>query len=246
MKTEEPRIEIRAKQPDQIKAVLDAWGKASDEFDIDLLDLNEAPAWAERAYAEVVKVVMPGKRLPTSGEWDLELIGELLGRLQAFTKLYGGEIPMGSEVQAEWDKLQARADALPKTAALAARKKALGVDLATKFAAVGESIPRMMEAALASSHEDALKFQKGLMRGMTLGPDDLATARTFQRHTRTFWVIAVMWRTFSKCQTVAEVHRILCMAVGEDTVGDLKTFENRVVKVIGMKLGESGRPRKRT
>lgn len=151
---------------------------------------------------------------------------------------------MGPEVKGEWDRLQARAYALPETPELTIRKQALGIDLATKFAAVGESIPQMMEAALASSHEDALKFQKGLMRGMTLGPDDLITGRTFQRHTRTFWVIAVMWRTFSKCQSVAEVHRILCQAVGEDKVGDYKTFETRVVKVIGMKLSDSGRPKK--
>ena len=30
------------------------------------------------AYVEVVKVVMPGKKLPADGEWDMELVGELI------------------------------------------------------------------------------------------------------------------------------------------------------------------------
>ena len=192
---------------------MDAWASASDEFDTDLFDLNGAPPWVERAYVEVVKVVMPGKQLPTSGEWDLELIGEFLGRLQALSKLYSGEIPMGPEVKVEWDELQAKAAALPQTPEIAAKKEALEIDLGNKFAAVGDSIPQMLEAALDSSHEDAMKFQKGLMRGMTLKPDDLVTANTFQRHTKTFWMIAVMWRFWVKCQSVAEVYRILCTAV---------------------------------
>ena len=92
------KIKLNAKKPHRIKAALIAWASASEKVDTDPFQLDKAPIWAENALAEVVKVVLPGKRLPTAGEWDLELVGELFGRLQAFVKLYGGEIPMGPEV----------------------------------------------------------------------------------------------------------------------------------------------------
>jgi hypothetical protein len=38
-----PEIRIKARKPGRIKAALDAWGEASDKFDTDLLDLNDAP-----------------------------------------------------------------------------------------------------------------------------------------------------------------------------------------------------------
>ena len=79
---------------------------------------------------------------------------------------------------------------------------------------------------------------------MKLSPDELSTGRTFQRHTRTFWVLGVIWPAFAKCQSVAEVHRILCQAVGEKQVGSLKFFENKIAKKIGMKFRRSGRPPK--
>ena len=82
------------------------------------------------------------------------------------------------------------------------------------------------------------------MRGMNLEPDELAGGKTFQRHTRTFWVLGTGWRLFAKCRSVGEVHRKLCAEIGEAKIGSLKTFENRVAKKIGMKFGRSGRPRK--
>jgi len=57
-------------------------------------------------------------------------------------------------------------------------------------------------------------------------------------------VLGTQWRSFSKCRSVAEVHRKLCKDLGEKQVGSLKTFENRVAKKIGMKFGRAGRPPK--
>jgi hypothetical protein len=239
-----PKIKLSARKPSKIKAVLKAWGDSSDRVDADPLQLDGAPVWVENAFMEVAKVVLPGQRLLASGDCDLEPFGELLGRMQAFGKLYAGEIPMGPEVKQEYDRLLKKVAGQPQTPERIARAKRLVKDMKARTAATEDAIPQMMSAALASSHEDALKFQKGLMRGMSLAPDDLATGKVFQRHTRTFWTLAVMWPIFSKCRSVAEVHRILCKAVGEQKAGSLKTFENRVAKKIGMKFGRSGRPPK--
>ncbi len=101
------KIKLLAKRPGAIKAALKAWGDASDLVDADSLNTNGAPPWVENAWAEVVKVIMPSRKLPMSGDWDLELMGELLGRLQAFSKLYTGEIPLRADVQSECDRIKA-------------------------------------------------------------------------------------------------------------------------------------------
>ncbi len=125
-----------------------------------------------------------------------------------------------------------------------ARQKLIAKDLKNKMFALQQNIPKILNAALSSSHEDALKFQKGLLKGMNLEQDELLTANTFQRYTRIFWVLATHWPRWVKCRSVMEVHRILCSELGENNVGSLKTFQNRIAKPIGLKLGKSGRPKK--
>ena len=98
-----PKLKLTAAKPRKIKAALKAWGDASDRVNLDPLELDAAPVWVENALAEVVKVVLPGNRLPANGAWNLELVGELMGRLEAFGRLCAGEIVMGAEVQAEHD-----------------------------------------------------------------------------------------------------------------------------------------------
>jgi hypothetical protein len=238
------KIKLTAKNPRKIKAALKAWAASSDKMDSDPLKLDEAPQWVENAYVEVVKIVMPSKKLPAAGEWDMELVGELMGRLRAFEKLYSGEIPLGPEQQAELGRLEKFAASQPQSPERAAKEKALTQDLQNMVNATNQAIPQLMDSVLGSSHEDALKFQKGLLRGMSLAPDELTAGKTFQRHTKIFWLLGLLWRSFSKCRSVAEVHRILCQAVGEKQIGSLKTFENRVAKKIGMRFGRSGRPPK--
>lgn len=238
------KIKLVAKNPSKIKAAIKAWAESSEKKNSDLFGLDKAPAWAENALAEAVKTTLPGKRLPTSGEWDVELVGELLGRQQAFGELYSGEIPMGPETKAEFDRLEKFAASQPKSPARSAKQKAMVQDLQTMIGATNDAIPQLLKSVLGSSHEDALKFQNGLLRGMNLAPDELTTGKTFQRHTRTFWVLGTQWRIFARCQSVAEVHRLLCQAVGENKIGSLKHFESRIAKKIGMKFGRSGRPPK--
>jgi hypothetical protein len=238
------KIKLVAKKPRKIKAAIKAWAESSGKNNSDPFELDKAPAWAENALAEAVKITLPGKRLPTSGEWDMELLGELLGRQQALGKLYGGEIPMGPETKAEYDRLEKFAASQPPTPERSAKQKAMVQDLQTMIGATNDAIPQLLKAVLGSSHEDALKFQNGLLRGMNLAPDELTTGKTFQRHTRTFFVLGMGWRIFSKCRSVAEVHRMLCQAFGENRIGSLKYFENRVAKKIGMRFGRSGRPPK--
>lgn len=238
------RINLQAKKPELIKAALEAWGTASDKVSADPLDMDGAPTWAERALQEVVKVIMPGQRFTVSGEMDMESLGELLGRQQVFGKMYGGEIPLGPEMQAEADALEKQFANRKLTPEQLSRVEMLYADFINRCDATSDSVSDLMGAAVASSHEDAVKFQKGLLRGMNVNLDDLVTGKVFQRHTKIFFVLGTAWRFFVHCRSVAEVYRLLCQAVGEKNVGDLKTFENRVARKIGMKFGPSGRPRK--
>jgi len=107
-------------------------GSGSGKKDCDPFNLNDAPEWAGNALAEVVKIVMPGKKLPTAGEWDMELLGEFMGRLQAFGKLYGGEIPMGPEQQAELDRYKKNEASQPKSKEITVREKILAQDMQAK------------------------------------------------------------------------------------------------------------------
>ena len=151
---------------------------------------------------------------------------------------------MGPETKAEYDRLEKFAASQPPTPERSAKQKAMVQDLQTMIGATNDAIPQLLKSVLGSSHEDALKFQNGLLRGMNLAPDELTTGKTFQRHTRTFWVLGMGWRVFSKCRSVAEVHRMLCKSVGEQQIGSLKHFQDRIAKKIGMKFGRSGRPSK--
>ncbi|MEI6076960.1 MAG: hypothetical protein WCS94_15375 [Verrucomicrobiota bacterium] len=237
-------IKIIAERPGRIKTALKSWVTAAEKTDCDALNLNGAPAWAENALAEFAKITLPGKRLPTEGECDVEFIGELIGRQFTLANMLTGQIPMGTAMQAEAEKLLKHAARMPMTPKRAAREKLLAKDFKNNLAATSQTIPNLMAAMLASSPADALKFQAGLTRGMNLAPDELTTGKTFQRHTRIFYVLGTQWRSFLKCRSVAEVHRILCAAIGEKNIGILKHFEERVAKKIGMKFGKVGRPSK--
>ena len=151
---------------------------------------------------------------------------------------------MGPETKAEYDLLGKLAASQPQSAERAAREKEVARDLQNMVNATTASIPEVMKSDLGSSHEDSLKFQKGLLCGMSLAPDALTSGKTFQRHTRTFWVLGTQWKRFAKCRSVAEVYRILCGDFGEEKIGNFKHFENRVAGRIGMKFGRSGRPPK--
>jgi len=233
---------LKAKKIRPIMAVLKEFVLASDKVDSDPHKLDEAPAWVEKALFECGRVFMPGRKWPTAGEVDLEFLGEFIGRLQAIGKLHSGEIPMGAEMKAGVEQIERQAASLPQSRERTAREKMLKQDWQARVVANQEVIPNLIRAALDSSHEDALKFQKGLVRGMNLQPDELTAMQVFQRHTLTFWVLAVQWRRFSKCRSVGEIHRILCKEIGEAKVGSLKTFEERVARKIGMKVRGRGRP----
>lgn len=243
-KTKTPKsqkIKLAAKNPRKIKAALKSWVEASEKNNSDLLELDKAPAWVENALAEAAKTILPGNRLPASGEWDMGLLGELLGRQQALGKLYGGEISMGPESEAECDRAEKFAASLPESPERSAKVEAAVQDLQTMIAATNDAIPQILKSVLSSSHEDALKFQTGLLRGMKLEPDELTTGRMFERHTRTFWVLGTGWRFWVKCTSLREVYDHLCKAVGEQKIGSFKTFE-KICKKIGFRLRGRGRP----
>src|ERR1039458_3642343 len=119
------KIKLIAKNPRKIKAAIKAWAESSEKNNSDPFELDQAPTWAENALAEAVKTTLPGKRLPTSFEWDVELIGELLGRQQALGKLYSGEIPMGPETTAEYARLEKFVGSRPKSPERSAKQKAM-------------------------------------------------------------------------------------------------------------------------
>ena len=236
---------MKAKNPRKVKAALKNWVARAEKLNPDPLGFEGAPPWVERALAEVIKTIMPGRKLTLAGEWDLELIGELLGRTQALGKLFAGEIPFGPEMKAGQEQVEKVAATLPKSPALTALTNGMLRDFQASLETAKDGIPSFMGAALDSSYEDALKYQKGLSQGMNLAPDKMTPEQTFQRHTQTFLLIVMQWRRFSKCRSVGEVHRILCKEHGKEKIGSLKTFENRVAKKIGMRFGRSGRPPKR-
>ena len=236
------KIKLVAQKPRKIRAALNSWIEASDQLDSDPLGLDDAPPWVENVWAEVVKVAMPSNRLPTSGEWDLELLGELFGRLQAFGKLFEGEIPVGPEVLAEMDRWQKFAATQPKSPARTATEKKLARDLQVRVNAVQHSIPDLIKAVMTSSHEDSMTFKTGLLRGENLSSDELISANVFERHTRTFFVLALFWRFWVTCKSLSEVYDYLCRSLGEKQIGSFKTFERHVAGKIGMKLCGPGRP----
>ena len=173
---------------------------------------------------------------------DLGLIGEYLGMVQMFGKMMAGNLPLGPEMLAGLDFLGKEADKLPQSKARKSQEKKLVRDFETRLKLVEQGIPSFMSGALASSHEDALKFQKGLSQGMSQSPDSLTPEQIFDRHTPSFMALAFDWRTYAKCRSVGEIHRTLCEKLGAQKVGSLKTFEKQVVKKIGLKIRERGRP----
>ncbi len=229
---------LKKSKSDWVKNVLREWADAAGKNDIDVLGIDEAPEWVLNAWVECIKIVFP-RGLPPAEKWDAEFLGEFLGRLYALEKLYGGEVPLGPETQAEMEKIEATVTSNPPLKNI----KAIEKDFSTKFQATKGAISMATSAVSSASYKDAISFQKGLARGMEIKPDELATSRTFQRHTRTFLTLAVHWRAFSKCRSVGEIHKILCKGIGENKIGTLKTFENRVVKKIGLKVRGRGRPK---
>jgi hypothetical protein len=237
-------LKLIARKPGKIIAAIRSWGNATGIVDSDPLDLNAAPAWVLKAWAQVARVYMPSKRMFDSGEIDLELLGELIGRLRAYEKLLAGEIQVGPEIKAEVERIKKQEASPLHLPERAAQEKRQMQAFQATVEPTNQAIPNLVGATLHSSHDDALKFQKGLSRGMNLSADELIVERIYQRHTRTFLVLALYWRTFSKCRSLREIHGILCKAVGEKRIGSFKTFEERVAKKIGLKVRGRGRPPK--
>lgn len=228
----------RREKVNPIVNVLRDWAEASGKNESDFLGLDNAPEWVLNAWVECCKIVFPGG-LPLDNKWDAESVGILFGRLWGLKNLYAGQVPLGLETQGELAKLEAAARGKPPLANAAA----IETDFLTKFKATDEAIPLAASAATSASYKDALSFQKGLARGMEIGPEELATSRTFERHTRTYFVLGLFWRFWSTRRSLTEVYEILCKAVGETRVGSFKTFE-KVCRKIGFSVRGRGRPRK--
>ena len=104
-KKSKPKITLKAKNPKKIKAALKTWVQAADKNDSDPFDMDDAPAWAENAFVEAVKVTLPGERLPTAGRVGFGHSGRIIGASTIpLGKLYAGEIPMGPETTGDYEK----------------------------------------------------------------------------------------------------------------------------------------------
>jgi hypothetical protein len=176
--------------------------------------------------------------LPPVEKWDAKFLGEFLGRLYGLQNLYAGAVPLGPETQADKERLEAIAKNNPSVKI----PKGFEKDIMTVFQATKAAIPLATEGAASASYQDALNFQKGLARGIEIKPEELATSRTFERHTRTYYVLAVQWRYWSTCRSLRHVHEILCKSVGESRIGSFKTFE-KICKKINFKIRGRGRPK---
>ena len=116
-------MRLVAKNPRKIKQTLRTWVDAADKVNLDPFNMSEAPPWVEKALAQAVKIIMPGNRMPLTGEWDMELLGEIIGRLQALGRFFKGEIPIGPDLQKELEQLEKTAASQPKTAEIVAALK---------------------------------------------------------------------------------------------------------------------------
>lgn len=237
----QPR-KTRAKAPkgNWVENVLETWADAAGRNNGDPMKLDDAPEWVLNAYVEGLKVIFPGG-LPPREKWDAEFVGSFLGRMNGLERLYAGEVPLGPETEADLEKVKSVAEKQPPPKNFQTFWTKFERNMKTHFKATREAIPVATAAAGASTYDDAVGFQKGLMRGMEIKPDDLATSHTFQANTRTYWVLALMWRTWVKCKSLREVHRHLCKAVGEQKIGNFKKFE-KLCRKIGFRIKGRGRP----
>jgi hypothetical protein len=208
-----------------VKQAFLKWAVKASKKDCDPLKIKDAPEWVFNAHLECAKIVFPSG-LPSAEKWNAEFLGEFLGRYEGLARLFAGEVPLGSETQSDVQKLEAMISGLPTPKNL----KAIQKDAETVFNVTQEMIPIATALAGNSSYNDTLYFQKGLLRGIEIKPEELATSRTFRRHTRKFWVLALFWRYWVKCKSVREVYDHLCKMVGEKKIGSFKTFETHVAK----------------
>ena len=215
----------------------EGWAEASAKNDSDPLGLNGAPEWVLNAWVECCKVVFPGG-LPAADQWDAKAVGEIFGRLYGLQSVLAGEVPLGPETQAAKDKLKAAAKTKPPLK----NAKALKTDVLTKLVATHAAIPLATALATSAAYSDALRFQKGLARGLEIKSDELAASRTFERHTRTYLALSLSWRACMNCRSLKHIHEQLCAAVGESRIGNFKTFE-KVCQKIGLSVRPRGRPR---
>ncbi|HUZ06704.1 MAG TPA: hypothetical protein VMV89_04380 [Candidatus Paceibacterota bacterium] len=227
----------KSKKTDWTKDVLGNWAEAADKNDCDALGLNDAPEWVVNALVECVSIVFPSG-LPSVDKYDGRFLGEFLGRLRGLESLFAGEVPLDPEAQAEKEKIEA----IAKNKSSVKLPKGFEKDVLTKFGATREAISLATMTAASASYKDAVGFHKGLARGIEIKPDELATSRTFKRHTRTYFILAQHWRFWVKCKSLREVYGHLCKAVGEQKIGSFKTFE-KVCKKINFKLRGRGRPK---
>ena len=228
----------KVKASSWVNEVLAELEGVDDKNDPDLLGLDEAPEWVMKALVESVGVAFPSG-LPSTGEgWDAKLLGEVLGRLHVVGDMVEGKIPLGPETEADMRKALVVAAKLPPPK----NGEALEKEWVAKRKAFREAIPQATAAAMSASHADAVNFQKGLSRGLEIKPDEMSTASSFERHTRTYWTLAILWRTWVKCRSLRQVHEILCKARGESRIGNFKRFE-KICKRIGFKLRGPGRPK---
>jgi hypothetical protein len=237
---QKPEIQLKADNPPKVRNALEEWVAAAEKLNPDPLGIAEAPPWVEKALAEVVKTVLPGRKLPVPGEWDMELIAEFLGRTEAIGRAFNGEISSAPDLKKSLALIANQLGSQTDTPVML--KQEMAHDFRANLEAIQQGIPVFMKGALDSSHTDALKFNQGLSDGMELDPAEMTDGQIMQRHTKTFLTLALQWRRFSECESVAEIHRILCKELGGLTVESLKTFEERVAKKIGLKVRESGRP----
>ena|ERR1700677_544630 len=231
-------VKIKKAKSNWVIAVLRDFGAATEKT-ADVLGLRDAPEWVWNAWDEIGNTVVPAGFQPTE-KWDADFLGNLLGRLHGIGMILSGEVPLGPETIAELDKLKQKATKRMSPT----NRKIVKKDFGTVMQAIQEAIPAATNAAMAAPYKERMAFQKALTKGMEIQPDDLATPRTFRRHTRTFWVLALYWRAWVKCRSVREIYEHLCKAMGEKKIGNYKTFEVHVVQKIGLKVRSgSGRPK---
>lgn len=232
------KAKLRSAKRTWVESMLETWADAAGKNDCDMLGIDEAPEWVFNALIECSKIVFPGG-LPPRKKWDAEFLGIFLGRINALGRLLGGEVPLGPETKADMEKITALVKNQPPPKNL----KAMTKDVATCFDETRKAISIATAKASYLGYAEERDFHKGLQRGIQIGPDELATSGTFQRHTRTFWILALYWRWWVRCRSVREIYDHLCKAVGEEKIGSFKTFENHVAKKIGLKIRGRGRPR---
>jgi hypothetical protein len=191
---------------------------------------GELPAWAAKAYREILKTVNPTAQLRDELEVTPRMLGGVLGhQIAAWNEMMS--VAGQSEAAAKLVGVmlmppKEHLEAYPKT-------------FATYVDGLVDAMKRTCGRAIESDYAECVEFFDAFARGMKTRPSE--TTRT---NTTLLFLLAVLWKQAEACSSIREVHTWLCKLLPPQMVGDLKRIE-KLCQRIGFRVRGKGRPSKK-